>query len=225
MKLTQFVGNNGLTTTVESHGQLLDHLTSVLGSVLHSSTLGTHLSSMTLNHGPVETVSKREFLEVSKNIILNFVNSKVGRSLEGSFRVNGDGLSFVRDNRVELVVNNVGGIELEFRRLDDINNRSSFLEGRNILTNLVETDGELLADNTTQLSLGLVTENNDIGGGVVSDSLASSLGNTRVNTTTKTTIGGRGNEKDLAIIGSLGLSISKESYDRRKYVLISPQNV
>jgi hypothetical protein len=104
---------------------------------------------MTFSHGPIDTISKSEFLKVSKNIILNFINSKVRRSLEGSFRVNRDSLSFVRNNRNELVVNNVGSIKLELGRLDDINNRSSFLESRNILTDLVKGKSKLLANNTT----------------------------------------------------------------------------
>lgn len=78
LPLTQFVGNDGLTTTVESHGELGDHITSVVGSVLHSSTLGAHFRGVTLDHSPVDGVGKGKVLQVGKDVILNFVDGKVG---------------------------------------------------------------------------------------------------------------------------------------------------
>jgi hypothetical protein len=173
---------------------------------------------MTFGHSPVETVSKREFLKVRKNIILNFVNGKVGRSLEGSFRVNRDNISFIRNNRVELIVNNVGAIEFDLGRLDDIDNGSGFFKRGQILTNLVEGDGNVLTNSTTQLSLGLITENNDIGRRGLGNDSTGSLGNTRVNTTTKTTIRRRGNDKSFTFFSSLGLGIGKESYYTSKNI-------
>lgn len=78
LTLTQFVGNDGLTTTVVGHGELGNHITGIVGSVLHSSTLGAHFRSIAFNHSPVERVGKGEFLKIGQNIILDFVNGKVG---------------------------------------------------------------------------------------------------------------------------------------------------
>jgi hypothetical protein len=165
---------------------------------------------VTLNHGPVETVGEREFLEVSKDIIFDFINREVGGGLESSFGERGDDISFIRNDRVEFVVDNLSVIELEVGLANDINNGRGFLEGGDTLTNLIEGDGNVLTDSTTQLGLGLVTNNNEVRFGGSQDNSAGSLGDTGVDTTTETTIGRSGDKERLGIISRLGFSTGEK---------------
>jgi hypothetical protein len=167
---------------------------------------------VTLNHGPVETVGEREFLEVSKDIIFDFINREVGGGLERSFGESSDDISFIRNDRVEFVVDNLGVIELEVGLTNDINNGRGFLEGGDTSTNLVEGDGNVLTDSTAQLGLGLVTNNNEVSfGGFFQDNSTGSLGDTGVDTTTETTIGRRGDKERLGIFSRLGFSTGEKS--------------
>jgi len=85
-------------------------------------------------------------------------------------------------------------------------------EGRDILSNGVEGDFERVGDSSGKLSLGLVTDNGN-GAGSLGDSLLDGSGDTRVDTTAKTSVGGDGEVEDLALLGSLllaGLDLGEE---------------
>ena len=140
-------------------------------------------------------------------------NSKIqiltGR-LENLLRVNGDGVSFIGNDRLEFVVDNLSSIEFDTFRLDQISNGGSFSEARDILTNLVEGDNEVVTSETTKLGLGLITQNNQIRFRLFVDQTAGGLGDTDVNTTAQTTVRRCGNEKGLAFFSSLGFSVFVE---------------
>jgi hypothetical protein len=62
------------------------------------------------------------------------------------------------------------------------------------------------------LCLGLITKNDQGRFRRFGKSTTSGLGDTRVNTTTKTTVRGSRNIETLGIISSLGFSIGEKSY-------------
>jgi hypothetical protein len=97
----KIVGNGGLTGTVVDQGQLANHLVGVLGSVLHSSTLGRHFRGITLHkrarvnqltsnppanihptmylrNTPVERVGEGELLEVLQDVVIDLVGAELG---------------------------------------------------------------------------------------------------------------------------------------------------
>lgn len=82
-------------------------------------------------------------------------------------------------------------------------------EGGDILADVGEAQDDLLGRSTRQLSLGLLTQNGDVGVGVLGQNAASGLAQTGVNTTTKTLVGAGNNQKSLLALERLGLGLLK----------------
>jgi hypothetical protein len=78
-------------------------------------------------------------------------------------------------------------------------------EGRGVLANLREAQNNVLAIGTTELGLGLLSKNHEVGIGVLPQQSASSLAETRVDTTTETLVGAGNNEERLLVLLRLGL--------------------
>ena len=60
------------------HHILVDHLTSVLGGVLHGVAASGNLTSVTLGHGPEEVVGKGVLAEAGQSLVVNLVGRDVG---------------------------------------------------------------------------------------------------------------------------------------------------
>lgn len=132
--------------------------------------------------------------------------------LENGLRVGGKDVGLVGNDRLELVVDDLDSIELNALRLDDIDDRAGFGEGGDVLADLVEAEDNVLAQDTAELSLGLVTQDDELGFRLLLNGTASELGNAAVDTTAKTTVRGGSNEQGLGILGSSGLSTLVQSY-------------
>lgn len=87
-----------------------------------------------------------------------------------------------------------------------VGNGLSIGEGGNILANLREAQDDVLTIGTAELSLGLLSEDDEISAGVLCQQAASSLAETGVDTTTKTFIGTGDNVKSL-LVSFLGLGL------------------
>jgi hypothetical protein len=74
--INQLGGNGGLTGTVVGHGQAVNHISGVLGGVLHGVTLGRHLRGVTLDQGPVDVVGEQELVVVLQDFIVQLIGSK-----------------------------------------------------------------------------------------------------------------------------------------------------
>jgi len=57
---------------------LVDHLTSVLGGVLHGVAASGNLTGVALSHGPEEVVGKSVLAKAGQNLIVNLVRGDVG---------------------------------------------------------------------------------------------------------------------------------------------------
>lgn len=90
---------------------------------------------------------------------------------------------------------------------DLISNRLGIGEGRNVLADVAEAHEDVLGVSTGQLSLGLLTENHDVGVRVLLKETAGSLGQTRVDTTTETLVGAGDNEQSLLVLEGLGFGV------------------
>jgi hypothetical protein len=67
-----------LTRSVVENLELVDHLSSVLGSVVHGILTGRLLASVTLSQRPEERVGESVLAEVGENLILDLESREVG---------------------------------------------------------------------------------------------------------------------------------------------------
>ena len=76
--LDKFASNDGLTRSVVENLELVDHVSSVLGSIVHGVLTRRLLASVTLSQRPEERVGKGVLAEVGENLILNLESREVG---------------------------------------------------------------------------------------------------------------------------------------------------
>ena len=76
--LDELTGNDGLASTVEENLELGDHLTGVLGGVVHGVATGRLLASVTLGKSPEEGVGKGVLAEAGKDRLVNLEGREVG---------------------------------------------------------------------------------------------------------------------------------------------------
>ena len=76
--LDQLASNDSLSCSVVENLELVDHLSSVLGSVVHGILTGTLLASVTLSQRPEERVGESVLAEVGENLILDLESREVG---------------------------------------------------------------------------------------------------------------------------------------------------
>lgn len=119
--------------------------------------------------------------------------------------INSGGLVALRVQ--ELVVDDLDGAVVGRKEGNLIGNGLSIGEGGNILADLREAEDDVLTAGTTELGLGLFSEDDDISVGVRCQQAASGLAETRVDTTTETFVGAGDNIKSL-LVSFLGLGLS-----------------
>lgn len=76
--LHQFASNDGLSGTVEKNLELVDHVTCVLGRVVHGVATGGLLASVAFGESPEQGVRESVLAEVAKCLIVNLEGSKIG---------------------------------------------------------------------------------------------------------------------------------------------------
>ena len=76
--LNEFASNDGLTCSVVQNLELVDHLSGVLGSIVHGVLTRRLLASVALGQRPVERVGKSVLTEVGENLVLNLESGEVG---------------------------------------------------------------------------------------------------------------------------------------------------
>lgn len=130
----------------------------------------------------------------------------------------GDGLLGVglnRDGLVALSIDEVVMHDLDTgvfggQQGDLVGNGLSISKGRNILGDVGETHDDLVGIGSGQLTLGLLTENDDIGVGMALEKPASGLAQTRVDTTAKTLVGACNDEQSLLVFEGLGFGVLED---------------
>eukprot|EP00128_Syssomonas_multiformis_P013172 Colp12_sorted_trinity150504_noHs@35989 len=202
-------GNDGLTSTVVGKVKLVNHLTSVLGSVVHSSHTRRLLRSGTLAHSVEEGGTEGELLVALEDITLNLVLLQFLSVLDGLKREDGLLHGFVGNGGLELVENNVTRVIVKTAGDELVSDGSSLSIGGGLLADITNIKKDLVSIGTLQESTDLVTNAHKLGvdarlggGKLVTDSLADGA----VNGTAKTTVRGDKNH-NLVRAGLIGLSL------------------
>jgi hypothetical protein len=206
--LNQLSGNDSLSGTVEENLVLVDHLTSVLGSVIHSVSSGGLLAGVALGKSPVERVGKTVLSEVAKNLIVNLESGEVGGLLDSLLRKCLNHVRLVGLGVDEAVVQDLD-VGVLSRELDDLVGDSLGVgEGGNALANTREAELDGLGVGSGELGLGLLADKDEVEARLLSMESADVSGQTRVNTTAKTLVGRADDDEGLLVLGleSLGLS-------------------
>jgi hypothetical protein len=76
--LDELTGNDGLTSTVEQNLELGDHLTGVLGGVVHGVAAGGLLAGVALGKSPEEGVGKSVLAEAGEDSLVDLEGREVG---------------------------------------------------------------------------------------------------------------------------------------------------
>lgn len=122
----------------------------------------------------------------------------------------------VRDGRDVLVVDDLDDVPLSTLRLDLIGDRSGLGKSRDIPSDLVEGDDEIIGPGPGQLGLGLVSEDGDTGFRVGVQGSKGGLGHGRVDTTAQASVRGDGNVENLGIaVVRTDLRVLEELYAPR----------
>ena len=79
--LDKFASNDSLSRSVVENLELVDHLSSVLGSVVHGVLTRRLLASVTLSQRPEERVGESVLAEVGEYLVLNLESGEVGYTL------------------------------------------------------------------------------------------------------------------------------------------------
>ena len=214
------VGDGSLSSTVVDHVERRDHLTGVLGGVVHGVALRVDLGGVALDERGVDGVGKRELGKVLGDVVLLLVELELGGVAEGVFGEDLDDVGLERERRDVLVVDEVDLVELDARLDDLVGDGGGVGKGGDVLANLVEGEGNVLGERTAELRLGLFTENDDggaLGRGGVTGSGADllelglgALGDGRVDTTAETLVGGDDDEELATALGSDSLGVGED---------------
>lgn len=180
-----------------------------VGSVLHGRPASRNLGGVTLDESGEDGVGKRELDEVLGDILLHLVSLEASRSGKGLLVDDGGGSCLVGDGRDVAVGDDTDLVPFTTVLDDLIGNGGGLCESGNVLADLVERDLEVFTVLPGELSLGLVTEDGD-GSRLLLDGSANGLGDGRVDTTAKTTVGRNTDVENLGLLGSLGLGLSEE---------------
>jgi hypothetical protein len=116
-------------------------------------------------------------------------------------------LWLVRDGSLERVKDNLNVVVLGWQLLDLVGNSLGLSKGWDILSDTSEGENHVLCVRSAQLSLALLTENNELSIWLLLEDTASLLGQLRVDTTAKTFVGRSNNEECLASLERLGLGL------------------
>jgi hypothetical protein len=76
--LDELAGNDGLASTVEQNLELGDHLTSILGGVVHGVTTSGLLAGVALGKCPEERVGECVLAEAGENSLIDLKGREVG---------------------------------------------------------------------------------------------------------------------------------------------------
>lgn len=78
--LNELTGNDGLTGTVEQNLELGDHVTGVLGGVVHGVAAGGLLARVAFGKSPVKGVGKSVLAKAAEDGLINLEGREVGYS-------------------------------------------------------------------------------------------------------------------------------------------------
>jgi hypothetical protein len=135
----------------------------------------------------------------------------LGDSLLG-ISLNGAGLVALSVD--ELVVDDLNASVVGGQLSNLIGNDLSISESRDVLANVGEAHDELIGVGSGQLSLGLLSEDDQVGVGVRLKYTASSLAETGVDTTAKTLVGAGNDEQGLLVLEGLGFGVLEDLVGR-----------
>ena len=229
--LDQLAGNDGLASTVEKNLVSVDHVSSVLGSVLgrlsvlsranaslvrdtyvHSVTAGRLLASVSLSKSPVKGVGERVLLEVWKLILINLESREVGGSSDGLRGVGLDVGCLVGRGIEELVVDDADLVVLGWESVDLVGDGGGIQEVWNLLSDTSEVENNVLWVGTGELSSGLLSDEDEVTVWLLEKHLADHSGHSRVDTTAESLVGRSNNDQGLlvGVLERLGLSLLEE---------------
>lgn len=217
----------GLTGAVEDDLVLVDHIAGVGGGVLvmsvivldnlilsytyvHSVAAGGLLASVTLSKSPVQAVGESVLAEVGEDSVVDLESREVGRAEDGFLGVGLDDLGLVGLSVDKLVVQDLDAGVFLGQQGNLVGDGLRIREGRNVLADTEEAEGDVLGVGTGELGLGLLTDNNDIAVGLFEEETASSLGERGVNTTAEALVGRGDDEQSLLVVQRLGLGVVED---------------
>jgi hypothetical protein len=207
--LDQLSGNDSLSGTVEKNLVLVDHLTSVLGGVIHSVSSGRLLAGVTLSKSPVERVGKAVLAEAAKNLVVDLESGEVGGLLDSLLGKCLNQRRLVGLSIDEAVVQDLDVGVLSGELDDLVGDSLSVGEGGDTLANTSEGELDSLGAGSGELSLGLLTNEDEVELLALGEESADVSGETRVNTTAKTLVGRADDDEGLLLLGLEGLGLSR----------------
>lgn len=181
----QLSGDDSLTCSVESQCELVNHLASVLWSVVHGSHSGRLFRASAFLHCVEQHRSQRELQVALDDLsVQRIVNSELWCSLDRLQAVKWQVSDGVRHNRLESVVNNLsvselvaqvhdfvgqlGGVQERWRQTADLKRLCNEIEEtlKNSRTYFVADHEDLFAVQALQDGTRLVTDADDLNAGI-----------------------------------------------------------
>jgi hypothetical protein len=199
-----------LTGSVVENLELLDHLSGVLGGIVHGVTTSGLLAGVTFSESPVDGVGQGELAEGSELLIINLELGELLRSEKSLLRIGWDNVWFVRDGSLERVEDNLNVVVLGWQLLDLVGNSLGLGEGWDILSDTSEGENHVLWVGSAQLSLALLTENSELSIWLLVEDTSGLLGQLGVDTTAETLVGGSNDDEGLASWERLGLGLLED---------------
>lgn len=187
-----------------------------VGSVLHGGPSCRLFGGVTFNKGLVDDVGERKLGQVLGDILLHLVRLESGSLLQSLGSANGHGRSLVTDRTDVLVVDDLELIPFTAVLGDFIGDSGGLGKRRDVLADLVEGQLHLLGHHSRELSLGLVTADDDLGVRVGEQGLLGGLGDGRVDTAAETSVRGDGDVKDLGIRSLLDAGLVVEFWEGQR---------
>lgn len=114
----------------------------------------------------------------------------------------------------ELVVDNLNASIVGGQLSDLVGNDLSISESRDVLADVGEAHDDGVGVGSGQLSLGLLSEDDHVGVGVLLEYTTSRLAETGVDTTAKTLVGASNDEQGLLVLEGLGFGVLEDLVGR-----------
>jgi hypothetical protein len=205
--LNKFASNDGLSGTVVQNLVLANHLTSVLGGIVHGVSAGRLLAGVTLSESPEEGVGKAVLAEVAENLLINLEGGEIGRLEDGLLGKCLNEGRLVAGGIDELVVQNLDVGVLGGEEGDLVGDGLGIGEGRNVLADTSKGELDALGAGTGELGLALLADNDEVGGAVLFEGSTDLTAHAGVNTTAETLVGGADDDEGLLLLGLGGLGL------------------
>lgn len=206
--LDQLAGNDGLSGSVEENLVLVDHLTGVLGGVVHSVATGRLLAGVALSQTPEDGVGESVLAQVGEELLVGLEGGDVLGCHDGLLGVSIDGVRLVARGVDELVVEDLDLGVVGRERDDLVGNGLGLSEGGDVLSNTSEGQLDVLGLGSLQLGLALLAQDDElVCVGLLGVEAADVTGKTGVDTTTEALVGGADDEQGLLALGLEGLGL------------------